>query len=40
MKLTSVKIATSATVVRLRAGHLRGENSLGSRYVVKELRES
>ena len=24
-------------VVRLRAGHIRGENSPGSRYVVKEL---
>ena len=26
-----------ANVVRLRAGHVRGENSPGSRYVVKEL---
>ena len=37
MKLKSVKIAMSATVVRLSAGHIRGENSSGSRYIVKDL---
>ena len=26
----------SPTVVRLRAGHVRGENSSASRYIVKE----
>ena len=29
-------MATSATVVRLHAGHVRGETSPGSRYVMKE----
>ena len=36
VKLKSVKMATSATVVRLHAGHVRGETSPGSRYVMKE----
>ena len=35
--MKSVKIATLATVVRLHAGHVRGENPPGSRYAVKEL---
>ena len=36
--MKSVKIAALARVVRLCAGHVRGENSLGSRYVMKELK--
>ena len=37
IKLKSVETATLATVSRPRAGHLRGENSPNSRYVIKEL---
>ena len=37
IKLKSVKIATLATVVWLHTGHVKGENSPGSRYVVKAL---
>ena len=37
--MKSVEIAMSATVVRLRAGHVRGENSLRNRYVVKKLKD-
>ena len=36
-KLKCVKIATSTMVVRLCAGHVRGENS--PRYVMKELKD-
>ena len=39
IKSKGPKIATSATVVRLRAGHGRGENSPASESVVKELTE-
>ena len=37
IKSKGSKIATSATVVRLHAGHGRGENSPASESVVKEL---
>ena len=35
--MKSVKIAVSAMVVRLHADHVRGKNSPGSKYVMKEL---
>ena len=38
IKSKGLKIATLATVVRLRAGHGRGENSPASESVGKELR--
>ena len=35
--MKSVKIAALARVVRLCGGHVRGGNSPGSRFIVKEL---
>ena len=40
IKLKSVKIAMSAMDVRLCAGHVRGNNSPSSGYVMKEFRGS